>query len=189
MQSTLTTILTLIVSLEIGYFLLGIISQFRRLNVVVIYSTIILLSTLVLVQQFLSPWLAPSLQYSLLGLILYGVSGLAIIATDERNILAKKKMALKIPLLGMLGTYYFHDKALFGIIIFGIFFNLYIFHKTKERFRLYLRNYIICIIFAFPLFFLESAPLKLLFIGICIYYLSQLLNLFLVKTYIQENLG
>lgn len=189
-----------ILSLEIAYFLLCIVSQFKRLNVVVIVSALIHLGLLFLVHRFFSAHansteLAGVLERTVIGFIIFSLLGLSIIGADERDLLVKKKVALKLPFIGLFLGYFViagDVKINFFLLASGILANLLYLHRTKERFRLYFRSYIFLVISLIGLLTFEiqhiGVILGTIFSFFTIMYIQQFLNLILVKTYIRESI-
>lgn len=192
-----------ILTLEIAYFLLCIVSQFKRLNAVVIVSCLIHLGVLFLINRFfLSSLHSPfsiletkPYELSVIGFAIFSLMGISIIGTDEKDLLAKKKVALKLPFMGIFIGYF----ILGGDIRFNFFFlgltlivNFYFLYRTRERFRLYFRTFLFFLVSLIGLFSYEI-PLIGLFLGfafsfLSILYLQQFLNLILVKIYIRESI-
>lgn len=192
-----------ILSLEIGYFLLCTISQFKRLNVVVIVSALIHLGLLFLINRFFITQSASSLdifalkelERSVIGFIIFALIGLSIIGADERDLLAKKKVALKLPFMGIfLGYFIIAGEIRFNYFILAaaLLVNLAYLYRTRERFRLYFRSFMFFIFSLIGLITFEIEAIGIIlgtvFSFLTIMYLHQFLNLILLKTYIRESI-
>lgn len=171
------------------YFLLCIVSQFKRVTMNVIFSSLMSVSTLFLIVSF---QYFNSFNPMVLGLLSFGITALLIVGTDELELRVKKKVAFKLPFLGILSTIMIPHPSNLFVLIGVLIINLIITYKNKERFRLYFRNYLLFLIFLLPVcfFFYFEVPVlfSFIFLGFCLYYLHQLMNLILVKSYLKESL-
>lgn len=200
MQSVLAYFLIGILTLEIVYFLLCIVTQFKHINVTVVVSALIHLGLLFLVNRlFISPIGAGEAERSVMGFIIFSLLGLSIIGSDERDLLVKKKVALKLPFMGLFLGYFIiagDVKINFLLLFLVLLTNLYFLYRTRERFRLYFRSYIFFMLSLVGLLIgllafekqIMGLVLGAIFAFFGIMYLQQFLNLILVKTYIRETL-
>lgn len=191
-----------ILSLEIAYFLLCIVSQFKRLNVVMIVSVLIHLGLLFLVNRFflshhgeLTGELLGKFERSVIGFIIFSLLGLSIIGSDERDLLVKKKVALKLPFMGLFLGYFIIAgdlKINLFLLGLGLLANLFFLYRTRERFRLYFRSYVFFLLSLVGVLSFEIQTVGVIvgtiFSFLSILYLQQFLNLLLVKTYMRESL-
>jgi hypothetical protein len=195
MQSYLSIVTTAFLTLEIGFFLLCIMSQFKRISFSVLGSALINLAILVLVQQeFQNHEIFPTrLHCALLGLIPLMILSNLIFSLDFKIQRPQKNLALKLPFLG-LAVGYFIPLPYFYLILVGILGLIFYFlWKNNQRYRLYLRAYsfmvISILIFLINFKWMNLILIKFVSLFLIIFYLNQLLNLMMVKYLLKTNLG
>jgi hypothetical protein len=195
MQSYLSIVTTAFLTLEIVFFLLCIISQFKKISFSVIGSALINLAFLILLQQaFLNNENFPTrLHCALLGLMPFMLLSILIFSLDFMILKSQKNLAFKLPFLGLAIGYYIPLPYFYlslGIILSLIFSILW---KNKQRYRLYFRAYLFKLIFL-VIFFINIqwgnvVLIKFLSLFFIIFYLNQFLNLMMVKQLLKTNLG
>lgn len=192
MQSYLQLFGIGILSLEILYFLLCIIAQFKSLNLVMIFSTLINLSLLFLLHQSYSfgPDFPAPIHLSVTGFVLFSLLGLGIITIEKHDNRAKKRVATKLPFIGMAIGFYVPAPYVYLSLGLGAIIVAYYFYNHMNHYRLYFRTYFFMLIFSLGLgFYRWNYFLGTFFAIFVIMYLNQLLNLMLVKIYIKEELA
>ena len=187
--------MTAFLTLEIGFFLLCSMSQFKRINSSVIISAVINLILLFLVQQFFQKGdlFSDKIHLALIGLIPFLILSLLIFSLDMQIQSSQKNLALKLPFLGFALGYYV-PLPYFFVVLAGSFILLtYFLWKNIARYRLYFRANL------FMLFFILIGLINLMFFSVnlinfisvffIIFYLNQLLNLMMVKNLLRVKLG
>ncbi|MFZ4713961.1 MAG: hypothetical protein ACOYL6_09630 [Bacteriovoracaceae bacterium] len=195
MQSYLSMWETGFLTLEIGYFLLCIVSQFKRLSAAVLLSTLINLGILYLLQQsFQQAEIFPQkLHLAAFGIILFSLLSLSIFSVDGVDNKSKKNVATKLPIIGLGIGFYIPDPYCWAaFILCALVLAQFLMHH-RHRYRLYLRTYLFTLLFTalFILSFLIPwfKYLSVIFLFFVIMYLNQLLNLMIVKAYLGKDLG
>jgi hypothetical protein len=195
MQSYLSIGMTAFLTLEIGFFLLCSVSQFKRINSSVIISAVINLTLLFLVQQFFQKGdlFSDKVHLALLGFIPFLILSLLIFSLDMQIQSSQKNLALKLPFLGLALGYYV-PLPYFFIVMAGSFILLtYFLWKNIGRYRLYFRANLFMLFFIFiclvNLLFFNVSLINFISVFFIIFYLNQLLNLMMVKNLLRLKLG
>jgi hypothetical protein len=195
MQSYLSIGTTAFLTLEICFFLLCTMSQFKRISFSVIISTIANLTLLFLVQQYFQKGdlFSEKIHLALISLIPFLILSLLIFSLDMAIQSSQKNLALKLPFLGLALGYYVPMPYFLMVFSGAMVLLTYFLWKNIHRYRLYFRVYVFMILFLFlclvNFWFINLPFLGFISVFFIIFYLNQLLNLMMVKNLLRTKLG
>jgi len=195
MQSYLSIGTTAFLTLEICFFLLCTMSQFKRISFSVIISTLLNLALLFLVQQYFQKGdlFAEKIHLALISFVPFLILSLLIFSLDMKIQASQKNLALKLPFLGLALGYYVPMPYFLLVLSGSLILLTYFLWKNIHRYRLYFRAYFFMLLFVLlclvNMWFINFQLVGFISVFFIIFYLNQLLNLMMVKNLLRSKLG